>query len=211
MGKENTLFGTTALAPGKWHFVAATCDGEECRIYSDGVQLASGKLDSGSVSPVLQMAPPFLPSPNWRHFGGSIASVTVVRSALGSDEIKRLFEKPDNFSTIAFEEGSKPWPVETRAQAGYRAPQDPATMPRSKAPYSRPVATALLTAQPALQSEGKDQWSLTGGWRMTPAPRVSADGAAISQSGYRAQEWWQATVPGTVLTTMIDRGVYPDP
>ena len=33
----------------------------------------------------------------------------------------------------------------------------------------------------------------------------------ISQAGFSARMWWPATVPGTVLTTMIDRGVYPDP
>jgi hypothetical protein len=210
MGKDNTLFGTTALAPGKWHFVAATSDGEECRIYSDGVQLASGKLDSGSVSPVLQMAPAFLPSPNWRHFGGSIASVTVVRSALSSDEIKRLFEKPDNFSTIEFEEGSKPWPVQTHGQAGYRAPQDPATMPRSKAPFS-PPATKTLRPQEILRADGKGQWTLAAGWSMIPAPKVNVDGPIISQVGFYPRDWMSATVPGTVLTTMVDRGVYPDP
>jgi Exo-beta-D-glucosaminidase Ig-fold domain/Glycosyl hydrolases family 2/Glycosyl hydrolases family 2, sugar binding domain/Glycosyl hydrolases family 2, TIM barrel domain len=46
---------------------------------------------------------------------------------------------------------------------------------------------------------------------MTPAPKVTVDGAAISQTSYNAKDWWAATVPGTVLTTMIDRGVYPDP
>ena len=24
-------------------------------------------------------------------------------------------------------------------------------------------------------------------------------------------EWYSATVPGTVLTTLVDQGVYPDP
>src|ERR1022692_4751747 len=57
IGKDNSLFGTTSLAPGKWHFVAATFDGEAFRIYSDGAQVASGKLASGSVSPVLELAP----------------------------------------------------------------------------------------------------------------------------------------------------------
>ena len=40
---------------------------------------------------------------------------------------------------------------------------------------------------------------------------MKADGATISQPGYNAREWMAATVPGTVLTTMIDRGIYPDP
>jgi hypothetical protein len=210
MGKDNSLSGVAAIAPGKWHFVAATFDGEEFRLYSDGAQVARGKLDLGSVSPVLEMAPPSSTNQNFRHYGGVIASLTLVRSALSSDDIKHLFQKPDDFSTIEFEEGSKPWPVQTRGQAGYRAPQDPATMPRSKAPFSIPVAKHPAT-QETLQPDGDSEWTLAAGWLMIPAPKATADGPAISQPGFNARDWMTATVPGTVLTTMVDRGIYPDP
>ncbi len=210
MGKDNSLSGAASLAAGKWHFLAATFDGEEFRLYSDGLQIAGGKLDLGSVSPVLQMAPAFAPASNWRHFGGTIAGLSLVRRALSADEVKQLTQAPEDFSLIEYEEGSKPWPVQTRGQAGYRAPQDPATMPRSNAPFSRPVAKKLH-AQEALEANREGEWTLAGGWRMTPAPKVNADGATISLPAYSAREWWPATVPGTVLTTMIDRGVYPDP
>ena len=79
MGKDNSLSGRASLATGKWHFLAATFDGEEFRLYSDGLQIASGKLDLGSVSPVLQMAPAFLPASNWSHFGGTVAGLNVAR------------------------------------------------------------------------------------------------------------------------------------
>jgi hypothetical protein len=210
MGKDNSLSGPAALAPGKWHLLAATFDGEEFRLYSDGAQVAEGKLDLGSVSPALEMAPPFFPTSDWRHFGGTIASLMLVRRALGANEIKELFEKPEDFSLIEFEEGSKPWPFETRAQAGYRAPQDPATMPRSKAPFARPVAKAV-SARPTLEANGNNQWTLAAGWKMIPAPEITADGPAISQASYSTRDWLSATVPGTALTTLIDRGIYPDP
>jgi hypothetical protein len=210
MGKDNSLSGTATLTPGKWHLLAATFNGEEFRLYSDGTQIASGKLDLGAVTPVLEMAPPSSPSQNWRHFGGTIAALTLVRSTLSNAEIKQLSQKPDDFSTFEFEEGSKPWPVQTRGQAGYRAPQDPATMPRSRAPFSAPAAKTPPT-QEILQAHGESQWTLAAGWHMTPAPKVNADGAAISQTSFNAKDWMYATVPGTVLTTMIDRGIYPDP
>jgi hypothetical protein len=35
--------------------------------------------------------------------------------------------------------------------------------------------------------------------------------SAVSAPGYDAKAWYAATVPGTVLTTLVDRGVYPDP
>ena len=171
MGTDNVLSGSTTLIPGKWHFVAATFDGEQFRLYSDGAQVASGKLDLGSISALLQIAPPFSPTANWQHFGGAVASLTLSRSALSADEIKQLFQAPEDFSRLEFEEGSKPWPVQTRGQAGYRAPQDPATLPRSKAPFPRPVATTVPTNHPTLEPTGDNQWTIAAGWRMTPCAR----------------------------------------
>jgi hypothetical protein len=54
-------------------------------------------------------------------------------------------------------------------------------------------------------------WTLSGGWKLAPAPKVTATAEEISKPDFRTQGWWAATVPGTVLTTMVDRGVYPDP
>jgi hypothetical protein len=48
-------------------------------------------------------------------------------------------------------------------------------------------------------------------WRLVEAPRTTAGGAEISKAGFDAESWYPATVPGTVLTTLVDRGVYPDP
>ena len=210
MGKDNSLSGPATVAFGKWHLLAATFNGEEFHLYSDGVQIASGKLDLGSVSPFVEMAPPSSPNQTWLHFGGTIASLTLIRSALSSDEIKQLSQKPEDFANLEFEEGSKPWPVQTRGQAGYRAPQDPSTMPRSRAPFSTPAAKTPPT-QEILQANAENQWTLAAGWHMIPAPKVSAGGAAISQTSFNAKDWMYATVPGTVLTTMVDRGIYPDP
>src|SRR5579862_4952007 len=105
MGKDNVLFANASLAAEKWHFIGATFDGEQFRLYADGALVSSGKFDSGSVTPVVEIAPPSYPSPNWRHFGGSIASLTVLRNTLSANEIQQLFQKPDDFSIVEFEEG----------------------------------------------------------------------------------------------------------
>ncbi len=223
MGSDNSFSAPAQLAPGKFHLVAATFDGATFRLFSDGKEVGSGKLALGAVSPLLQIAPPTpqqspaglstgVPSwPNAQHFGGKIASLTLMRRALTADEIRQLSQQPPDFALVEYEEGSKPWPVQTRGQAGYRAPQDPSTWPRSKAPYSKPVARPLPKSEPALRSDRDNQWTIASGWELTPAPNVTADGAAISQPSFVAKNWWKATVPGTVLTTMVDRGVYPDP
>ncbi|HYM78480.1 MAG TPA: LamG-like jellyroll fold domain-containing protein [Candidatus Dormibacteraeota bacterium] len=208
MGKNNSLSSTASLLSDEWHFLAATFNGEEFTLYSDGVPVATGKLDLGSASPVLQMAPPA--SSNWRHFGGSVASLTLLRRTLTADEVKQLSQSIPQFAAIEFEEGSKPWPVQTRGQAGYRAPQDPATLPRSKAPVQRPTPNPLR-AEEIVQSNGPAKWTLAAGWLMTPAPHLKVDGSVISSPGFVTHDWMPATIPGTVLTTMIDRGLYPDP
>ncbi|HUI73598.1 MAG TPA: LamG-like jellyroll fold domain-containing protein [Candidatus Acidoferrum sp.] len=211
MGKDNQLSGPASLAPGKWHFIAATFDGAEFQLFSDGVQIASGKLLLGSVSPVIHLAPPEPPWPEGEHFGGHIAGFTILRRALNEEEIRKDFQNPPDYATIVFEEGSKSWPVQTRGQAGYRAPQDPSTMPVSKAPYSAPVVHPLPILKTPLQENSENQWTIAGNWTLRPAPEVHADAAKISGRDFSTNDWWPATVPGTVLTTMIDRGVYPDP
>jgi hypothetical protein len=209
-GKGNSLEATADITPAKWHLLAATFDGSEFHLYSDGQQVAGGRLALGSVGAVLDMAPPALPWPNGQHFGGKIAGLTLLREALGTEQIKRIHEQPPDFSMAEFEEGSKPWRVQTRGQAGYRAPQDPSTMPRSRAPFSAPVVSLTKQDNPALEATGDNQWTL-GAWELVAAPEIHEEAAELSKPGIDTKTWMQATVPGTVLTTMVDRGVYPDP
>src|SRR5271165_6441070 len=216
MGIENILSAPVTIAPGKWKFIAATFDGQSVfRLYSDGAQVGQGVLALGRVAPVLQIAPPVptavlgVPSFQGQHFGGKVAGFTIVREALTAEQIKKLAGSPPNFPLILYEEGAKPWPVQTRGQAGYRAPQDPATWPKSRAPYSAAVAK-VLPKGPEVVADGENQWTLAGGWQMAAAPTVKASAGEIAKAGFDTKGWLMATVPGTALTTMIDRGVYPD-
>ena len=212
MGEDNQLTGPANLTPGDWHLLAASFDGSRFYLYTDGQPAASGTLILGSVTPLLQMAPTtgqgIAPG---HHFGGQIASFTLLRHALSESEMHQLYIARPDFSTIMFEAGSKPWPVQTRGQAGYRAPQDPATMPTSRAPFSAPVALTrpLVVTSPRLS--GYKEWTFVDDWTMREAPKVDADGAQISSASFNDAGWMRATVPGTVLTTMVDDGIYPDP
>ena len=82
-------------------------------------------------------------------------------------------------------------------------------MPRSRAPISAPVASPVQKESP-LEETGDNEWTL-GAWKLAAAPDVHADAAEVSKPGVDTKNWMQATMPGTVLTTMVDRGVYPDP
>ena len=209
-GADNSFNAPATVTPGKWQFIAATFDGAAFHLYSDGSQVGQGSLILGTVAPVLQMSPPLVPWPNGQHFGGKIAGFTLTRQALSGDELKRISSQPPDFALLAYEEGSKPWRVQTRGQAGYRAPQDPATLPNSRAPIPSPVAKPVPSRTAALMADGDNQWTIAGGWQMAAAPKVKAIAQDITKPGFDSKEWLAATVPGTALTTMIDRGIYPD-
>jgi mannosylglycoprotein endo-beta-mannosidase len=48
-------------------------------------------------------------------------------------------------------------------------------------------------------------------WQLQPAAKVTDSPLAISTAGYTAREWMKAVVPGTVLTSMVQNELYPEP
>ena len=233
LGQGNTLEGAAAIAPGTWHLLAATFDGKEFRLYADGAQIAAsgllepgqttGGLLLGSVSPTVEIAPAPPPpyftgtqpadepgEPNFAHFGGKVYGLRILREALAPEAIRALAAEHPDFALPVYDAGSKPWPVQTNAQAGYRAPQSPDQMPRSRAPLQQPKAIPAPTG-PAITAAGEGLWRIDGGWSLQAAPKVEANGAQISAPDFSTKTWYAAVVPGTVLTTLVDRGVYPNP
>jgi hypothetical protein len=53
--------------------------------------------------------------------------------------------------------------------------------------------------------------TITVGWHLQDAAKVPEAGAAVSVEHYKPQSWYTATVPGTVLTSLVNNGVYPEP
>jgi mannosylglycoprotein endo-beta-mannosidase len=49
------------------------------------------------------------------------------------------------------------------------------------------------------------------GWQMQDSAKIAATAPIISTAAFQPQGWYAATVPGTVLTTMVNNGVYPEP
>jgi Glycosyl hydrolase 2 galactose-binding domain-like/Exo-beta-D-glucosaminidase Ig-fold domain/Glycosyl hydrolases family 2/Glycosyl hydrolases family 2, TIM barrel domain len=67
-----------------------------------------------------------------------------------------------------------------------------------------PVSVAAKSAPPL-------QVVLEGGWQLQDVARVSHPGAEVSSANYNTTGWYTATVPGTVLTTLVNNHVYPEP
>ena len=211
LSRNGSILSNDGLSPGKWTYLTVTYDGEEARLFKDGQEVGTREVSLGALRPSVQLGPDKLPWPDGEHFGGEIANFKFATGAMSNDEVKSNYSQPPRFDLIEFDAASKGWPVQTRAQAGYRSPQDPSTLPQSRVPLQTPVAKANDNAEPRLDERGPNTWALRGGWTMAAAPDVNAKGDLISTPGYSGKGWLSATVPGTALTTYINRGVYPDP
>src|SRR5580692_10258238 len=53
--------------------------------------------------------------------------------------------------------------------------------------------------------------TIDAGWQLQDAAKVPEGGAAIAGEHYKPKGWYAATVPGTVLTSLVNDGVYPEP
>jgi mannosylglycoprotein endo-beta-mannosidase len=52
---------------------------------------------------------------------------------------------------------------------------------------------------------------LTQGWKARKASEVTVDGCQLTKSEPDLSGWISATVPGTILTTLVNNGLMPDP
>ena len=203
--EDGTLVAPGRLATGGWHHIAATAARGVVRLYVDGRQVAMRTMTISAVAPSATLGPRGIGPA----FGGRITDFRLSVGAEGAAAIRTAAARKPDATTIAFQTGSPNWPVQVRQMAGQAEPQDAWTLPRSRAPFPAAVAKPEPTG-PAITPIGPGQWTV-GGWRLAEAPKVSADGGAISTAGFDATRWYAATVPGTVLTTLVDHGVYPDP
>ena len=109
----------------------------------------------------------------------------------------------------------RPKPVEfpaEKAHATGNQDQPADQYPQSRAPLANTARRKPKLAQPGQPLFRGNELVFNSGWELIEAPRLkNADGASLSTSGVNTHDWYDATVPGTVLTTLVEQGVYPDP
>ncbi|MFL6549285.1 MAG: glycosyl hydrolase 2 galactose-binding domain-containing protein [Povalibacter sp.] len=206
-GRE--LAGKAKIAAGEWHFLAATYDGKEAKLYVDGSRVAKSAATLERASNSLQIAPDVWPWTGAAHFGGEIAGFSIFAQSMSEHDLLAAYQQRPNFELINFADVSVGWPWQVRQQAGLALPQPASTLPRSNASFSPPRAVnepAPIALRPLTDST----WQLAD-WRLIEEPRLHQSAAKVSMPEFDASQWYQATVPGTVLTTLVNRGVYPDP
>jgi beta-galactosidase/beta-glucuronidase/uncharacterized Zn-binding protein involved in type VI secretion len=201
---EVLLTAATPITAERWTHLAATFDSKTARLFIDGKLAAQQAATIPPTEPRIAIAPPL---PGKPHFAGSLAAATLDDTA--RDPAALFAQRPD-FATVQFREVGVGWPFQRKANIGLTEQQDAWLLPHSNTPPSAPRAV-LIKPQPALAPTAPGQWQVNG-WTLIPAPDLGpAGGAALSRPGVDTAKWLAARVPGTVLATMVDRGIYPDP
>jgi len=81
-------------------------------------------------------------------------------------------------------------------------------------PFSTGLTSLVLTVLIGIAvhaQEAATSIRLTTGWELQDAAKVSQTGEALSKPDFQSTGWLKATVPGTVLTSLVNDGVYPEP
>jgi hypothetical protein len=77
------------------------------------------------------------------------------------------------------------------------------------------LCTGYLLGQPAGAAKqatamGHDV-QIIAGWQLIDAAKIKTPGAEIATIAFKPTGWLPATVPGTVLTTLVNNRIYPEP
>ena len=209
-GQGATLQDRDVFPIGSWHHLAATYDGTVARLFLDGTVRVDAVLKTATVAPLLVLAPDSAEDPaGLHHFGGRLAEFALESGAVSADDLRTRAKRPPAFDLLPFHSVGSGWPWQEHAWRGLQEPQPAWTLPHTRAPAPL-VERTPVTATPALQDISAGHWAV-GAWRFSAAPDVPADAATIARPGFDDRAWFTAVVPGTVLTTLIANGVYPDP
>jgi hypothetical protein len=206
--------GSAPVLLDQWQYLAATFDGTTLNFFVNGKLAATDKVALTEAA----MQPLIAPPPAWKTggcFSGRVAFFYIESRALTPAEIGSAMQATPAFLDQVSFRRTPDGPTPTNRWAEFRGtrnlpPQPPDTFPQPVPPVT-PTRTPKLSPEPmpALAPDG--QLILDRGWELADAATVSAGPGAISRPGFDTRAWYDATVPGTVLTSLVQQGVYPDP
>lgn len=94
---------------------------------------------------------------------------------------------------------------------GLKQKQPESMMPHGKAPFQTATRKAKQNIPTKLIPVQEGEWIISDGWELGTSTQVIESKESIFSSNFNTGDWYNATVPGTVLTTLVNQGVYPDP
>ena len=77
--------------------------------------------------------------------------------------------------------------------------------------FSVLTLAVMAHSSAAAESALPAQIVLASGWQLQDVAKAPQPGAEVSSPGFNTNGWYAATVPGTVLTTLVNNHVYPEP
>jgi Exo-beta-D-glucosaminidase Ig-fold domain/Concanavalin A-like lectin/glucanases superfamily/Glycosyl hydrolases family 2/Glycosyl hydrolases family 2, sugar binding domain/Glycosyl hydrolases family 2, TIM barrel domain len=199
----------------RWQMLSATYDGSTLRLFVNGRQKSSTRVPLARAAMEVLVAPP-PPTDDGMFFNGSVAGLSVWDRAISPEEIGSLSGKPPGSDFQPDRKVSQdgippmrrvgPWMGSRSAIT----PQNPSTMPRP-VPTVGSLRIPKVASPPQAGTNAAGDLVLDRGWELQDASMVSASPDAVASPGLDTAAWHDATVPGTVLTTLVQQGVYPDP
>jgi len=199
-----------------WQHVAATYDGKSLCFYVDGKEAgkAEVKLTRAAMQPMV--APPPVLN-DGACFKGKIAAFTISDGAMSGADIAQLAKSDKNLDGGTFSpapDGPTPGNRSDSRQftQGERNPKiPPPDMFPSPVPPVELKRIPKTAARAIAVPESDGSLNLNRGWEMAEASTVTGTPEKISSPGFDTHAWYDATVPGTALTTLVQQGVYPEP
>ncbi|HET9775859.1 MAG TPA: beta galactosidase jelly roll domain-containing protein [Gemmatimonadaceae bacterium] len=73
------------------------------------------------------------------------------------------------------------------------------------------AAVGLVLSTIAETASAQEQLMLHNGWQIQSSAKVGVDGASISSTAYTPTDWYRATVPSTVVGSLVEDSLYGDP
>ncbi|HEU5457891.1 MAG TPA: glycoside hydrolase family 2 TIM barrel-domain containing protein [Terracidiphilus sp.] len=73
------------------------------------------------------------------------------------------------------------------------------------------IAAVMLSTSSAGAAELPAPVVLQAGWQLQDVAKVPEPGVKVASAGFQPSGWYAATVPGTVLTSLVNDHVYPEP
>lgn len=94
---------------------------------------------------------------------------------------------------------------------GLRDKQPESELPKGKAPFQISQRVTKENIPVSFEAVSDNEWLIAQGWEMTDGKTVTESRQWLFDTSLDTKLWYNATVPGTVLTTLVNQGVYPDP
>ncbi len=94
---------------------------------------------------------------------------------------------------------------------GLSLPQESSTLPKSAVAVQQVNRKAKLHQNTVLKPVRDGEWILTNGWELAESDKIINSDKSLFDKNLNTTNWYNATVPGTVLTSLVNQGIYPDP